>query len=65
VYPPNVGTPPRWNESVLGAEAPFFDTGPNPSATRRMLLVFFYFAPSAEVGALRWLSLAKFGAELG
>ena len=30
-----------------------------------MLLVFFYFAPSAEVGALRWISLAKFGAERG
>ena len=49
----------------MGANAPFFDTGPNPSATRRILLVFFYFAPSAEVGALRWLSLAKFGAERG
>jgi hypothetical protein len=30
-----------------------------------MLLVFFYFAPSAEVGVLRWMSLAKFGAERG
>jgi glycosyltransferase involved in cell wall biosynthesis len=44
---------------------PFFATEPNPDATRRLLLVFFYFAPSAEVGALRWLSLTKFGAERG
>src|SRR5574338_1124899 len=44
---------------------PFFETAPNPNATRRMLLVFYYFAPSAEVGALRWLSLTKFGAERG
>jgi glycosyltransferase involved in cell wall biosynthesis len=44
---------------------PFFATAPNPNATRRLLLVFFYFAPSAEVGALRWLSLAKFGAQRG
>lgn len=44
---------------------PFFATAPNPDASRRMLLVFFYFAPSAEVGALRWLSLARFGAERG
>jgi glycosyltransferase involved in cell wall biosynthesis len=30
-----------------------------------MLLVFFYFAPSAEVGALRWMALTRFGAERG
>ena len=55
-----------WNGvSTIGAEAPFFETAPNPNATRRMLLVFFYFAPSAEVGALRWLSLARFGVERG
>ena len=55
-----------WSVSpVMRPEAPFFETPPNPSATRRMLLVFFYFAPSAEVGVLRWLSLAKFGAERG
>ena len=55
-----------WTVSpVMGPEAPFFETPPNPTATRRMLLVFFYFAPSAEVGVLRWLSLAKFGAERG
>jgi glycosyltransferase involved in cell wall biosynthesis len=48
-----------------GALTPFFATAPNPDATRRLLLVFFYFAPSAEVGALRWLSLTKFGADRG
>src|SRR5688572_29480779 len=48
-----------------GALTPFFATPPNPDATRRLLLVFFYFAPSAEVGALRWLSLTRFGAERG
>jgi len=46
-----------------GSLTPFFATAPNPEATRRLLLVFFYFAPSAEVGALRWLSLARFGAQ--
>jgi hypothetical protein len=49
----------------MGPGAPFFETPPNPNATRRMLLVFFYFAPSAEVGVLRWLSLTKFGADRG
>ena len=48
-----------------GSLTPFFATAPNPDATRRLLLVFFYFAPSAEVVALRWLSLTKFGADLG
>jgi len=48
-----------------GSLTPFFATPPNPDATRRLLLVFFYFAPSAEVGALRWLSLTRFGAERG
>ena len=60
-----VGDPPRWSASVVGAQAPFFETSANPAATRRILLVFFYFAPSAEVGALRWLSLARFGADRG
>ena len=55
-----------WSASpVMGPERPFFETPPNPDATRRLLLVFFYFAPSAEVGVLRWLSLAKFGADRG
>jgi glycosyltransferase involved in cell wall biosynthesis len=55
-----------WSVSpIIGPDAPFFETPPNTAATRRMLLVFFYFAPSAEVGVLRWLSLAKFGAERG
>ena len=30
-----------------------------------MLLIFFDFAPSAEVGALRWVSMARFGSERG
>lgn len=47
------------------ALTPFFATPSNPDATRRLLLVFFYFAPSAEVGALRWLSLTRFGADRG
>src|SRR5690242_9285362 len=56
----------KWTGSPsLGPSAAFFETPPNPNATRRMLLVFFYFAPSAEVGVLRWMSLAKFGAERG
>jgi len=50
---------------LLGPATPFYATAPNPRARRRMLLVFFYYAPSAEVGALRWLSLTKFGAERG
>lgn len=49
----------------VGGFTAFFETSPNPSATRRMLLVFFDFAPSAEVGALRWLSMTRFGAERG
>ena len=48
-----------------GSVTPFFETEANPQATRRLLLVFFYFAPSAEVGALRWLSLSRFAAERG
>jgi hypothetical protein len=48
-----------------GGLEPFFETEPNPAATRRLLLFFFYFAPSAEVGALRWLSLSRFGGERG
>lgn len=60
------GSNPSWAVSpALGAEAPFFETAPNPQVKRRMLLVFFYFAPSAEVGALRWISLARFGADRG
>ena len=56
----------RWTGSgAMGAATPFFETAPNPDATRRMLLVFFYFAPSAEVGVLRWMSLARFGAARG
>ena len=55
-----------WEDSIRqGSLTPFFQTDPNPDATRRMLLVFFYFPPSAEVGALRWLSLSRFGAERG
>src|SRR5215210_7754712 len=49
----------------LPTVAPFFETAPNPAAVRRMLLVFFDFAPSAEVGVLRWLSLSRFGADRG
>jgi hypothetical protein len=45
--------------------APFFQTNVFPDASRRALLVFFDFAPSAEVGALRWLSLVRSGAERG
>ena len=66
---PNVtgaSSPPAWAVSdAIGAKAPFFETAPNPQAKRRMLLVFFYFAPSAEVGALRWISLVRFGADRG
>src|SRR6476619_982963 len=55
-----------WERSGLhGSLTPFFQTDPNPDATRRLLLFFFYFAPSAEVGALRWLSLSRFGAARG
>ena len=55
-----------WEQTVTdGRVTPFFETDPNPNASRRLLLVFFYFAPSAEVGALRWLSFARFGAERG
>lgn len=59
------GSAPRVAASEYSHLTPFFQTAPNPNATRRMLLVFYYFAPSAEVGALRWLSLTKFGAERG
>jgi hypothetical protein len=55
----------RRSVATQGSLAPFYATAPNPDATRRLLLVFFYFAPSAEVGALRWLSLTRFGAERG
>jgi len=55
-----------WEETgSRGSLKPFFETEPNPGATRRLLLFFFYFAPSAEVGALRWLSLSRFGAARG
>jgi len=55
-----------WGQiSEDGSLTPFFETDPNPAATRRLLLLFFYFAPSAEVGALRWLQLSRFGAERG
>jgi len=55
-----------WEDTTRqGSLTPFFQTEPNPDATRRLLLVFFYFPPSAEVGALRWLSLSRFGAERG
>ena len=55
-----------WERAALdGSKTPFFQTDPNPDATRRLLLFFFYFAPSAEVGALRWLSLSRFGAARG
>lgn len=52
-------------QTSVGGLTPFFETAPNAAATRRMLLVFFDFAPSAEVGVLRWLSLTRFGAERG
>lgn len=55
----------RRSLTAHGPLTPFFATAPNPEATRRLLVVFFYFAPSAEVGALRWLSLTRFGAERG
>jgi len=48
-----------------GSLVPFFQTDPNPDATRRLLLFLFYFAPSAEVGAIRWLSLSRFIADRG
>ena len=55
-----------WEASAArDAIVPFFQTAPNPGATRRLLLVFFYFAPSAEVGALRWRSISSFAAERG
>ena len=55
-----------WAEvAAKGPLTPFFETDANPNATRRLLLVFFYFAPSAEVGALRWLSMSQFAAERG
>jgi len=53
-----------WEDTIRqGSLTPFFQTDPNREATRRLLLVFFYFPPSAEVGALRWLSLSRFAAE--
>ena len=53
-----------WEDTIRhGSLTPFFQTDPNPDARRRLLLVFFYFPPSAEVGALRWLSLSRFAAE--
>ena len=56
----------QWAGPALAVDhVPFFQTAPNPDAKRRMLLVFFYFAPSAEVGALRWMALTRFGAERG
>jgi glycosyltransferase involved in cell wall biosynthesis len=57
---PVVATP-----APTGSLAPYFATAPNPAARRRMLLVFFDFAPSAEVGALRWVSMSRFGNERG
>src|SRR5215831_9530535 len=55
-----------WEDTIRqGSLTPYFQTDQNPDATRRLLLVFFYFPPSAEVGALRWLSLSRFGAERG
>lgn len=55
-----------WGEvAERGLLTPFYQTEPNPHATRRVLLVFFYFAPSAEVGALRWRSLSRFAADRG
>ena len=55
-----------WEDTIRqGSLTPFFQTDSNPDTTRRLLLVFFYFPPSAEVGALRWLSLSRFAAERG
>ena len=56
---------PQGSSVTPAGVTPFFDSGPHPDPTRRMLLVFFDFAPSAEVGALRWISLTRFGAERG
>ena len=61
-----VGSVVGWDQiSHDGLLTPFFQTDPNPAATHRLLLFFFYFAPSAEVGALRWLQLSRFGSERG
>ena len=37
-----------WEDTIRqGSLTPFFQTDPNPDATRRLLLVFFDFPPSA------------------
>ena len=48
-----------------GDPTAFHATAPVTNPLRRGLLVFFDFAPSAEVGALRWISLVGCGAERG
>ena len=57
--------PTRTTTASDASLAPYYTTAQNVAAKRRMLLVFFDFAPSAEVGALRWVSMSRFGSDRG
>jgi len=45
--------------------SPFFLTGPNAAARRRLLLVSWHFAPAQTAGALRWQKMSRYAAERG
>ncbi len=61
---PTATAQPKWPEP--DSLTPFYESPPRATpATRRMLLVFFEFAPSPAVGTLRWLRMARFAHDRG
>jgi glycosyltransferase involved in cell wall biosynthesis len=50
----------------LESPSPFFESGPSPvDEPRRLLLLSYFFAPSTQVGARRWLFLSQFAVKRG
>lgn len=48
-----------------GAPRPFFASPVAPTATRRMLLVSYFFTPINVIGSIRWHRMCQFAAERG